>query len=206
MGYSGPAAPVPALTCVPADWWDPAWQAVKSPGATAPGPAICEPGEAAAPAAGATQPGTHPPKPAPSWGQVLATTFSLWASRHLPWLRRSPRRLLAASALGAGLVAVAVGTAGLAAAMLSPAPAAQLAARPSPIPAPSGRIDNLTDAAGSPAVPRGGAATGLGGTAPGGSVPQSAPWLATLAAGLLLVGAGGFGLRRSRRTAAAVHE
>jgi LPXTG-motif cell wall-anchored protein len=36
-------------------------------------------------------------------------------------------------------------------------------------------------------------------------VPQPTPWLATLAAGLLLVGAGGFGLRRSRRTAA-VHE
>jgi LPXTG-motif cell wall-anchored protein len=33
-----------------------------------------------------------------------------------------------------------------------------------------------------------------------------APWLATLAAGLLLVGTGGFGLRRSRRTTAAVHE
>ena len=139
MGYSGPAAPGPELTCLPADWWDPAWQAVKSPGAPAPGPAICEPREAAAPAAGAAQPGTHSPKPPPSWGQVLATTFSLSASRYLSWLRRSPRRLLAASALGAGLVAVAVGTAGLAAAMLSPASAPQLGARPSPIPAPSGR-------------------------------------------------------------------
>jgi LPXTG-motif cell wall-anchored protein len=67
------------------------------------------------------------------------------------------------------------------------------------------KIDNLTDAASSPAAPRGGAATGLGGTAPDGGVPQPTPWLATLAAGLLLVGAGGFGLRRSRRTAA-VHE
>jgi hypothetical protein len=36
-------------------------------------------------------------------------------------------------------------------------------------------------------------------------VPQPTPWLATLAGGLLLVGAGGFGLRGSRRTAA-VHE
>ncbi len=59
------------------------------------------------------------------------------------------------------------------------------------------RIDNLTDAAGSPDVPRGGAATGLGGTAPGGG-PELAPWLGTLAGGLLLVAAGVFGLRRSR--------
>ena len=63
------------------------------------------------------------------------------------------------------------------------------------------RIDNLTDAAGSPDVPRGGAATGLGGTAPGGG-PELTPWLATLVGGLLLVAAGVFGLRRSRRTAA----
>ena len=63
------------------------------------------------------------------------------------------------------------------------------------------RIDNLTDAAGSPDVPRGGAATGLGGTAPGGG-PALAPWLATLIGGLLLVAAGMAGLRRSRRTAA----
>jgi hypothetical protein len=67
------------------------------------------------------------------------------------------------------------------------------------------KIDNLTDAASSPAAPRGGAAAGLGGTAPDGGVPPPTPWLATLAGGLLLVGAGGFGLRRSRRTAA-VHE
>ncbi len=62
-------------------------------------------------------------------------------------------------------------------------------------------IDNLTDAAGSQNTPRGGAATGLGGTAPPG--PRLAPWLATLAGGLLLVAAGGFGLRRSRGTAVA---
>jgi hypothetical protein len=63
------------------------------------------------------------------------------------------------------------------------------------------RIDNVTDAAGSQDIPRGGAATGLGGTAPGGG-PGLAPWLATLAGGLLLVATGVFGLRRSRRTAA----
>jgi hypothetical protein len=66
------------------------------------------------------------------------------------------------------------------------------------------KIDNQTDAAASPVATRGGAATGLGGTAPGAGGPGPAPWLATLAAGLLLVGVGGFGLRRSRRTATAV--
>ncbi len=64
------------------------------------------------------------------------------------------------------------------------------------------KIDNLTDAAVRPAAPRGGAATGLGGTAPDGG-PGLAPWLATLGGGTLLVAFGGFGLRRSRRTAAA---
>lgn len=62
-------------------------------------------------------------------------------------------------------------------------------------------IDNLTDAAGSPVTPKGGAATGLGGTAPHGTAPEPAPWLAILAAGLLLVTAGLTRLRRSRRTA-----
>ena len=67
------------------------------------------------------------------------------------------------------------------------------------------RIDNLTDAAGSPDVPRGGAATGFGGMAPGGG-PELAPWLGTLAGGLLLVAAGVFGLRRSRGTAAILRD
>jgi hypothetical protein len=131
-------APVPTVACLPDDWWDPAWQAVQSPGATGLGAASCERGEALAPAATATGPQTRPAAPPPPWGQVFATTFSLWAARHLPWLRRSSRRLLAASALVAGLVAVAVGTAGLAAAALSPAAAAPLPARPVPISAPSG--------------------------------------------------------------------
>ncbi len=61
------------------------------------------------------------------------------------------------------------------------------------------KIDNLTDAAASQAAAKGGAATGLGGTAPDPG-PGLVPWLATLAAGLLLAVAGGFGLRRSRRT------
>jgi hypothetical protein len=70
------------------------------------------------------------------------------------------------------------------------------------------RIDNLTDAAGTmEAMPKGGAATGMGGTAPP-ARPGLMPWLTTLAAGLLLAAAGVFGLRRSRRSrqAAALRE
>jgi Domain of unknown function (DUF4397) len=66
-------------------------------------------------------------------------------------------------------------------------------------------VDILTDAAGSQVTPAGGAATGLGGTAPRDTVPSLIPWAGTLAAGLLLVAAGVIGLRRSRRTAAAGH-
>ena len=51
-----------------------------------------------------------------------------------------------------------------------------------------------------------GAATGLGGTAPRNIVPGLMPWLAMLAAGLLLVASGATGLRRSRRTVAAVRD
>jgi hypothetical protein len=61
------------------------------------------------------------------------------------------------------------------------------------------QVDNLTDAAGSSEMPMGGAATGFGGMAPR-DPPGSAPWLATLAAGLLLMAVGVLGLRRSRRT------
>ena len=67
-------------------------------------------------------------------------------------------------------------------------------------------IDNVTDEVGSYDAPRGGAATGLGGTAPGGGGPGLAPWLATVAGGLLLATAGAFGLRRSRRTAPVLHD
>ena len=67
-------------------------------------------------------------------------------------------------------------------------------------------VDNLTDAAGSPVAPPGGAGTGLGGTAPRGLAPDLAPWLGTVAAGLLLITAGLVVLRRSRRGAATVRE
>ena len=136
MGYSGPTGPMPVLTCLPEDWWDPAWQKRQTPGVTVPERGILEapaPAEPEALRAGAP----------PSWRQVAGTTFGLWRSRHLPWLRRSPgrssRRLVAVAALGAGLLAVGVGAAGLATSALSPAHAAPLPARPTPIPAPTGR-------------------------------------------------------------------
>ena len=53
-------------------------------------------------------------------------------------------------------------------------------------------LDNLVDAAGSDAVPAGGAATGFGGTAP--KVPSPLPWLYLIGTGLLLATAGGFGV------------
>jgi sortase (surface protein transpeptidase) len=134
MGYSGAAAPAPELTCLPDDWWDPAWLSVQSPDGYEPAPAVWDPTEVVAPAAG---PETQLEKPPPAWGQVLSTTLGLWTSRRLPWLRRVPRRRLAALALAAGLVAVAVGSTGLAAAALSPQHTVPLPARPSPIPAPT---------------------------------------------------------------------
>ena len=134
MGYSGQTGPMPVFSCLPEDWWDPAWQAAQSPGVTGLERGIWE-----APAAGAAGPGTPAAESPPSWRRVAGTTFSLWTSRHLPWLRRSSRRLLAAAALGAGLVAVGVGATGLTVSTLSPAHAAPLPARPVPIPAPTGR-------------------------------------------------------------------
>lgn len=68
------------------------------------------------------------------------------------------------------------------------------------------KVDILTDATGSQDAPGGGAATGFGGTAPRDIVPEMMPWLGILAAGLLLVTSGVIGLRRSRRTLAAVRD
>jgi Domain of unknown function (DUF4397) len=53
-------------------------------------------------------------------------------------------------------------------------------------------LDDLLDAAGSGAIPAGGAATGFGGTAP--RAPSSLPWLGLIGAGLLLAMAGGLGI------------
>jgi hypothetical protein len=61
------------------------------------------------------------------------------------------------------------------------------------------KIDALTDAVGSQIMPRGGANTGFGGTAP--HPPASPlPWLLTIGFGAVLTGVGLTGLRRSRRT------
>jgi Domain of unknown function (DUF4397) len=60
------------------------------------------------------------------------------------------------------------------------------------------KVDALVDAAGSQIMPKGGAAAGFGGTAP--RLPSDpAPWLLTIAAGVLLTSAGLVGLLRSRR-------
>jgi hypothetical protein len=61
-------------------------------------------------------------------------------------------------------------------------------------------IDPLQDAAGSTVLPQGGAATGLGGTAP---APASSPvlWVSLVAAGALLASGGAFRMRRLRSTA-----
>ena len=134
VGYSGQTGPMPVLTCLPEDWWDPAWQAAQSPGVTG-----LERGMWKAPAADGAGPRTPAAESPPSWRRVARTTFSLWTSRHLPWLRRSSRRLMAAVALGAGLVAVGVGATGLTVSTLSSAQAAPMPARPDPIPAPTGR-------------------------------------------------------------------
>jgi hypothetical protein len=63
------------------------------------------------------------------------------------------------------------------------------------------RIHSLQDAVGSQAMPIGGAATGLGGTAPKPGT-STAPWLAIMAGGGLLAALGVIGLRRNRRRAA----
>jgi len=59
-------------------------------------------------------------------------------------------------------------------------------------------IDVLTDAAGSNALPAGGAATGFGGMAPRPG-PSSLPWVAAMAFGALLAGGGALWLRKNRR-------
>jgi hypothetical protein len=55
-------------------------------------------------------------------------------------------------------------------------------------------VDNLLDAAGSAVAPTGGAATGLGGTAPRGPA-SPLPWALVILAGMLLAVAGGLRLR-----------
>jgi Domain of unknown function (DUF4397) len=61
-------------------------------------------------------------------------------------------------------------------------------------------IDPLEDAAGSTVMPVGGAATGLGGTAPA-PAPPPVLWVSLVAAGALLAAAGAFRMRRVRSRA-----
>lgn len=61
-------------------------------------------------------------------------------------------------------------------------------------------VTSLMDAAGSGAMPAGGAGTGLGGTAPQPAAP-ALPWLAGLASGLLAAAAAAVWLRRHRTVA-----
>jgi hypothetical protein len=176
----------PSVACASADWWDPAWDAawwdpvwtgvrsaVTAEAAPATGgaagsaePRIGAGGVNAGPDLQPAGPGPQTSPPAqPRWGQVLATTFSLWISRRhpgrLPWpgrqrrrrsalgwgpasspvsaVRRLPARLLAASVLGAGLLAVGAGTAGLLAASGSPTLSVRPVARPSPVAVPTER-------------------------------------------------------------------
>jgi hypothetical protein len=57
-------------------------------------------------------------------------------------------------------------------------------------------IENVVNSAGAGLPPSGGVATGFGGTAP--RLPGSPlPWLVGIAAGMLLIVAGGLGLRRN---------
>jgi hypothetical protein len=62
------------------------------------------------------------------------------------------------------------------------------------------QIDPLEDAAGSTVMPAGGAATGLGGTAPS-PAPSPVLWVSLVGAGALLAVAGAFRMRRVRSTA-----
>jgi hypothetical protein len=59
------------------------------------------------------------------------------------------------------------------------------------------RVTDLTDAAGSQVEPSGGAATGLGGTAPR-PAPSPVPWLAMILGGAMVATAGALGFCRAR--------
>jgi Sortase domain len=158
-GDGPPTEPMPALTWLLHDWWDPAWDAEWW------GPVrdVAEVTEAGGEPTAPPAPGRHPggpdagpgtptggtarsaiadparPAPVPSWGRVLATTISLSVSRRLTGLRGSRVRVVAASMLGAGLLATAAGAAGLVVAGHSLTAAARAPARPSSVSIPPGR-------------------------------------------------------------------
>jgi hypothetical protein len=146
---------MPAITSQPdapawdvdADWWGPTWDVVTSAGAAGPD----QPHDDAPQVAGQAVPvpaASYAATPAPSWGQILATTARLWLSRRRPGPPRATKwasamwsahaRLLSAAMLSVGLLAAGAGAAGLVVAHTSSAPV-RLAARPSPVAVPSGR-------------------------------------------------------------------
>src|SRR6204780_1732883 len=142
---------MPAITSQPdapawdvdADWWGPTWDVVTSVRAADPDqPHDDAPQVAPAPAT------SYAATPAPSWGQILATTVRLWISRRRPGPPRvaawasavwgAHARLLSAESLSAGLLAAGPGGPGLVVPH-TPSPPLMLAARRSPLALPSGR-------------------------------------------------------------------
>jgi hypothetical protein len=202
MGYSGDTGPLPVVPrlpekkSLPEDWWDPEWQAVQSPGAVPLPPEILKPSENTwVEAAGDEAP--------PSWGQVLGTTFGLWAGRHLRWLRRSPEpvpgwsreaapersprrrsgRIVAAAAMTAGLVAVGIGAAGLV--TDSGATPAVKVARPAPIAAPTEQTAPSGPTAQPATAPASGGAGAVGGGGAGTAARVAKPvWVSVPAIGI----------------------
>jgi sortase (surface protein transpeptidase) len=142
-------------------------QSVAAPPSAWPAPETVGPAPAGPP--GAT-PAVRTPAAEPSWARVLVTTISLWTSRHRSGIsirrrhdpgphadpeprhdpspppgapvRASRGRLLAAPMLGAGVLAVAAGAAGLAVAGGPSVRTAPLPAPPTPVATPSGPTVN----------------------------------------------------------------
>jgi sortase (surface protein transpeptidase) len=150
-----PTEPIPAIKNRPDDdWWDPAWDAdwweprwdtvtaglsdlVVRPRAPQPEPSastVQPPGPAAVPPD--ATPAVQPASAEPSWARVLATTISLWTARRRAVTSRG--RLLAASMLGAGVLAVAAGAVGLGVAGGATVTSAPRPAPPTPVTTPSG--------------------------------------------------------------------
>lgn len=144
--------PEPPAWDVDADWWGPGWDVVKpaGPPLLIPGPARPDeppniaPSVASEASLAADPPACGPDKADPSWGQILATTVSLWVSRRsrrprlVGWasaLWGSHARLLSAAMLSIGLLAAGAGTVGLMLARASSPPSVRL----TPVAVPSGR-------------------------------------------------------------------
>ena len=144
MGYSGHTRPMPVVQPrppgrqgLPEDWWDPAWQAMQSPGVPLAEREILAPERTAR--AGPAQ--EVPQAASPSWRRVFAATSGWWTARHIPRPRgsrggRSSGRLVAAATFAAGLAVVVIGAGGLVKASVSATPTIQVA-RPAPIAAPT---------------------------------------------------------------------